>query len=84
MAVAALQAADEYFKESKRACESFNASPPLSRCAVSSLLFSSLLVHDQFVLWLMIINRLPVAFLIRNGPVRSYNEKRVFTFMAAT
>ncbi|KAF3438410.1 hypothetical protein FNV43_RR21172 [Rhamnella rubrinervis] len=31
MAVAALQAADEYFKESKRACELFNASPPLSR-----------------------------------------------------
>lgn len=31
MAVAALQAADEYFKESKRACEAFNAAPPLSR-----------------------------------------------------
>ncbi|XP_015882897.1 uncharacterized protein LOC107418711 isoform X2 [Ziziphus jujuba] len=31
MAVAALQAADEYFKESKKACEAFNASPPLSR-----------------------------------------------------
>ncbi|KAM2229761.1 hypothetical protein FF1_002497 [Malus domestica] len=30
MAVAALQAADEYFKESK-ACEAFNAAPPLSR-----------------------------------------------------
>ncbi|XP_050377592.1 uncharacterized protein LOC126794849 [Argentina anserina] len=31
MAVAALQATDEYFKESKRACEAFNAAPPLSR-----------------------------------------------------
>ncbi|XP_054814688.1 uncharacterized protein LOC129315148 [Prosopis cineraria] len=31
MAVAALQAADEYFKESKRLCETFNAAPPLSR-----------------------------------------------------
>ncbi|XP_028798514.1 uncharacterized protein LOC114760526 [Neltuma alba] len=31
MAVAALQAADEYFKESKRLCEMFNAAPPLSR-----------------------------------------------------
>ncbi|XP_020221801.1 uncharacterized protein LOC109804396 [Cajanus cajan] len=31
MAVAALQAADEYFKESKKLCEAFNASPPLSR-----------------------------------------------------
>ncbi|MBA0682180.1 hypothetical protein Goari_023917 [Gossypium aridum] len=30
MAVAALQAADEYFKESKRACEVFNAAHPLS------------------------------------------------------
>ncbi|TYH24689.1 hypothetical protein ES288_A03G111400v1 [Gossypium darwinii] len=31
MAVAAFQAADEYFKESKRACEVFNAAHPLSR-----------------------------------------------------
>ncbi|OMO83913.1 hypothetical protein COLO4_22327 [Corchorus olitorius] len=31
MAVAALQAADEYFKESKKACEVFNAAHPLSR-----------------------------------------------------
>ncbi|KAI9379873.1 hypothetical protein POPTR_017G154200v4 [Populus trichocarpa] len=31
MAVAALQAADEYFKESKRSCEAFNAASPLSR-----------------------------------------------------
>ncbi|KAM1113416.1 hypothetical protein ACFX2B_045539 [Malus domestica] len=31
MAVAALQAADEYFKESKKACEAFNAAPPSSR-----------------------------------------------------
>lgn len=31
MAVAALQAADEYFKESKKACEAFNAATPLSR-----------------------------------------------------
>ncbi|KAM1016644.1 hypothetical protein ACFX2I_046232 [Malus domestica] len=31
MAVAALQAADEYFKESKKACEAFNAAPHLSR-----------------------------------------------------
>ncbi|KAL6320508.1 hypothetical protein AAG906_007587 [Vitis piasezkii] len=31
MAVAALQAADEYLKESKRACEAFNMAPPLSR-----------------------------------------------------
>ncbi|CAN6551346.1 unnamed protein product [Malus baccata var. baccata] len=31
MAVAALQAADEYFKESKKACEAFNAAPPLSK-----------------------------------------------------
>ncbi|RDY03230.1 hypothetical protein CR513_13201, partial [Mucuna pruriens] len=31
MAVAALQAADEYFKESRKLCESFNAAPPLSR-----------------------------------------------------
>lgn len=31
MAVAALQAADEYFKESKKACEAFNAAAPLSR-----------------------------------------------------
>lgn len=31
MAVAALQAADEYFKESKKACEAFNTALPLSR-----------------------------------------------------
>ncbi|GLU12765.1 hypothetical protein SLE2022_294240 [Rubroshorea leprosula] len=31
MAVAALQAADEYFKESKKACEAFNAAHPFSR-----------------------------------------------------
>ncbi|GKV05405.1 hypothetical protein SLEP1_g17422 [Rubroshorea leprosula] len=31
MAVAALQAADEYFKESKKACEAFTVAPPLSR-----------------------------------------------------
>lgn len=31
MAVAALQAADEYFKESKKASEVFNAAPPISR-----------------------------------------------------
>ncbi|KAL5746984.1 hypothetical protein ACOSP7_023972 [Xanthoceras sorbifolium] len=31
MAVAALEAADVYFKESKKACEAFNAAPPLSR-----------------------------------------------------
>ncbi|TKY52006.1 hypothetical protein E2542_SST23526 [Spatholobus suberectus] len=31
MAVAALQAADEYFKESKKQCEAFNAALPLSR-----------------------------------------------------
>ncbi|KAL3642249.1 hypothetical protein CASFOL_013064 [Castilleja foliolosa] len=31
MAVAALQAADEYLKESKKACEAFNASVPISR-----------------------------------------------------
>ncbi|KAL0421681.1 UNVERIFIED_CONTAM: hypothetical protein Slati_3191000 [Sesamum latifolium] len=31
MAVAALQAADEYLKESKKACEAFNSSVPVSR-----------------------------------------------------
>lgn len=31
MAVAALQAADEYLKESKKATEAFNMAPPLSR-----------------------------------------------------
>lgn len=31
MAVSALQAADEYLKESKRACEAFNSAVPLSR-----------------------------------------------------
>lgn len=31
MAVAALQAADEYLKESKKTCETFNTAPPLSR-----------------------------------------------------
>ncbi|XP_028768516.1 uncharacterized protein LOC114726117 [Neltuma alba] len=31
LAAAALQAADEYFKESKKLCEAFNAAPPLSR-----------------------------------------------------
>ncbi|KAK4283295.1 hypothetical protein QN277_000260 [Acacia crassicarpa] len=31
LAVAALQAADEYFKESQKLCEAFNAAPPLSR-----------------------------------------------------
>lgn len=31
MAIAALQAADEYLKESKKACEAFNVSPPQSR-----------------------------------------------------
>ncbi|KAL5142721.1 hypothetical protein HKD37_09G025851 [Glycine soja] len=31
MAVAALQAADEYYKESKKLCEAFNAASPLSR-----------------------------------------------------
>ncbi|KAL5142722.1 hypothetical protein HKD37_09G025851 [Glycine soja] len=32
MAVAALQAADEYYKESKKLCEAFNAASPLSSC----------------------------------------------------
>uniref|UniRef100_A0A5B7AGJ3 BRO1 domain-containing protein n=1 Tax=Davidia involucrata TaxID=16924 RepID=A0A5B7AGJ3_DAVIN len=31
MAIAALQAADGYLKESKKACEAFNTAPPLSR-----------------------------------------------------
>ncbi|KAK2990868.1 hypothetical protein RJ640_001968 [Escallonia rubra] len=31
LAVAALQAADEYLKESKKGCEAFNMAPPLSR-----------------------------------------------------
>ena len=31
MAVAVLQAADQVLKESKKACESFNITPPLSR-----------------------------------------------------
>ncbi|XP_072956230.1 uncharacterized protein [Typha angustifolia] len=31
MAVAALQASDEFIRESKRACEAFNATPPTSR-----------------------------------------------------
>uniref|UniRef100_A0A803LW72 BRO1 domain-containing protein n=1 Tax=Chenopodium quinoa TaxID=63459 RepID=A0A803LW72_CHEQI len=31
MAIAALQAADEYLKESKKACEAFNMAPPQSR-----------------------------------------------------
>ncbi|KAL5993378.1 hypothetical protein ACLOJK_014302 [Asimina triloba] len=31
MAVAALQAAEEFLKESKKACEAFNMSPPISR-----------------------------------------------------
>ena len=31
MAVAALQAAEEFLKESKKACEAFNLMPPLSR-----------------------------------------------------
>lgn len=31
MAVAALQASDEYLRESKKLSEAFNASPPLSR-----------------------------------------------------
>ncbi|XP_057968856.1 uncharacterized protein LOC131158190 isoform X2 [Malania oleifera] len=31
MAVAALQAADEYLKESKKMCEAFNMAPPLSK-----------------------------------------------------
>lgn len=31
MAVAALQAAEEYLKESKKACEAFNSAPPTSR-----------------------------------------------------
>ncbi|KAF8398651.1 hypothetical protein HHK36_014506 [Tetracentron sinense] len=31
MAVAALQAAEEFLKESKKACEAFNMAPPLSR-----------------------------------------------------
>ncbi|KAK3032780.1 hypothetical protein RJ639_035725 [Escallonia herrerae] len=31
LAVAALQAADEYLKESKKVCEAFNMAPPLSR-----------------------------------------------------
>ncbi|KAH9781083.1 BRO1 domain-containing protein [Citrus sinensis] len=45
MAVAALQAADEYFKESKKACEAFNAAPPLSRCFQSPRLISVLISH---------------------------------------
>lgn len=38
MAVAALQAADEYFKESKKACEAFNAAPPLSRYSTNGII----------------------------------------------
>lgn len=45
MAVAALQAADEYFKESKKACEAFNAAPPLSRYSTNGIiLFFSLYI----------------------------------------
>ena len=47
MAVAALQAADEYFKESKRACESFNAASPLSRYVVVFCSVSSVVVADH-------------------------------------
>ncbi|KAL5195850.1 hypothetical protein HKD37_20G057611 [Glycine soja] len=48
MAVAALQAADEYFKESKKLCEAFNAAPPLS----STLRISkgSVVFHTPFLL----------------------------------
>lgn len=35
MAIAALQAADEYLKESKKACEAFNMAPPQSRNTLS-------------------------------------------------
>lgn len=38
MAVAALQAADEYFKESKKACEAFNVAPPLSRYSTNGII----------------------------------------------
>ncbi|CAL5362738.1 unnamed protein product [Camellia sinensis] len=38
MAVAALQAADEYLKESKKASEAFNTVPPLSRLVVNIIL----------------------------------------------
>lgn len=38
MAVAALQAADEYFKESKKACEAFNAAAPLSRYSINGII----------------------------------------------
>lgn len=37
MAVAALQAAEEFLKESKKSCEAFNSTPPTSRFATVSI-----------------------------------------------
>jgi hypothetical protein len=45
MAVAALQAADEYFKESKKLCEAFNAATPLSRSSLHFLLLTVIILN---------------------------------------
>jgi len=45
MAVAALQAADEYFKESKKLCEAFNAATPLSRSSSHSPVLTVMLLN---------------------------------------
>lgn len=45
MAVAALQAADEYFKESKKLCEAFNAAAPLSRSSLHFLVLTVMLLN---------------------------------------
>jgi hypothetical protein len=49
MAVAALQAADEYFKESKKLCEAFNAATPLSR-SLHFLLLTVMLLNLSLLL----------------------------------
>ena len=57
MAVAALQAADEYYKESKKLCEAFNAASPLSR-----LSFVFLFTHFYVFIILYVLRKQGLAF----------------------
>lgn len=49
MAVAALQAADEFFKESKKHCEAFNAATPVSRSFHYISLCSLICCYSGFI-----------------------------------
>lgn len=49
MAATALQAADEFLRESKKACEAFNEAPPLSRWSLLIITWRFYFVYHKYV-----------------------------------